>query len=178
MQKKLIALAVAALASGAAFAQSNVQIYGAIDMGFSHRGDSFLKGVKSQNAIDSGISDGNRLGFKGTEDLGNGLKALFTMEAGFLADTGMHDGFAGGGMFTRLALVGLTSDSMGTVVAGRLLNPQYAFLTSLDPFGEGTVGTYLNAVGNDVNAAVVIPRLANAVAYVSPTFSGFNVTGA
>ena len=179
MQKKLIALAIAGLASTAAFAQSNVQIYGAIDMGYSYRGDSFINGVKSQSAIDSGISDGNRLGFKGTEDLGNGLKALFTLETGFLADTGFYDGFAGGGLFTRQALVGLASDSLGTVVAGRLYNPQYAFLTSIDPFGEGTVGTYLNVVGNDVSGGLaVIPRLSNAVAYVSPTFSGFNVTAA
>lgn len=179
MHKKIIALAIAGLASSAAFAQTSVQIYGAIDMGYSHRGDSYLNGVKSQNAIDSGISDGNRLGFKGSEDLGNGVKALFTLETGFLADTGFYDGFAGGGVFTRQALVGLSSDSFGTVVAGRLLNPQYAFLTSIDPFGEGTVGTYLNVVGNDVTGgAAVIPRLSNAAAYVSPSFSGFNVTAA
>ncbi|MGB4467347.1 MAG: porin [Azovibrio sp.] len=177
MQKKLIALAIAGLASSAAFAQSSVQIYGAIDMGYSHRGDSFLSGVDSQNAIDSGISDGNRLGFKGSEDLGNGLKALFTLETGFLTDTGLYDGFAGGGVFTRQAVVGLSSDSMGTVLAGRMFSPQYAFLTALDPFGEGTVGTYLNTVGNDVSAGLtVIPRLSNAVSYISPTFSGFNVT--
>ncbi|MDD3481875.1 porin [Azovibrio restrictus] len=178
MQKKLIALAVAALASGAAFAQSNVQIYGAIDMGYSYRSDAMLKGVKSQSAIDSGLSDGNRLGFKGTEDLGNGVKALFTLEMGFLADTGKHDAFAGGDMFSRQAMLGLTG-GFGTVVAGRLLNPQYSFLTAIDPFGEGTVGTYLNVVGNDVGSdLVVIPRLSNAVAYVSPSFSGFNVTAA
>lgn len=178
MQKKLIALAIAGLASTAAFAQSNVQIYGAIDMGYSWRGDS-ANGSRSQNAIDSGISDGNRLGFKGTEDLGNGLKAVFTLESGFLADTGVYDGFAGGGLYTRLAYVGLASDSYGTVIAGRLQTPQYSFLTSIDPFGEGTVGTYLNVAGNDQGSMLaVVPRVSNAVAYVSPSFSGLNVTAA
>lgn len=183
MQKKLIALAIAGLASTAAFAQSNVQIYGSIDMGVSHRGDS-RTGASSQTAIDSGISDGNRLGFKGSEDLGNGLKAVFTLETGFLSDTGNYDGFTGdadgtaANLFTRLAYVGLSSDSLGTVIAGRLLTPQYSFLTSIDPFGEGTVGTYLNVAGNDVLGVTVVPRVSNAVAYVSPSFSGFNVTAA
>ncbi|MCE1170288.1 MAG: porin [Azovibrio sp.] len=186
MQKKLIALAVAALASGAAFAQSNVQIYGSIDMGFAHRGDNIADGVKSQNAIDSGISAGNRLGFKGTEDLGNGLKALFTMEAGFQGDTGEHA--QGGRLFGRQAFVGLTG-GFGTVIAGRLYTPHYSFLSAIDPFKAGTVGQYRNVFGgvdsgiNDFAADngenLFDPtRVDNAVAYVSPSFSGFNVTAA
>jgi predicted porin len=108
MQKKLIALAVAALASGAAFAQSNVTVYGQVDVGFSHRssgryaggvfaggdralgveselvpGSTYRGRLKSKNAIDSGLSDASKIGFKGVEDLGNGTKALFVLEAGF-----------------------------------------------------------------------------------------------
>ncbi len=175
MQKKLIALAVAALASGAAFAQSNVQIYGSIDMGFSHRGDNIADGVKSQNAIDSGISAGNRLGFKGTEDLGNGLKALFTMEAGYAADTGNHT--QGGALFGRQVFVGLTG-GFGTAIAGRLYTPHYSFLSTIDPFKAGTVGRYNNTYGNDISGLLDPVRVDNAVAYVSPSFSGFNVTAA
>ncbi|MDD3481874.1 porin [Azovibrio restrictus] len=175
MQKKLIALAVAALASGAAFAQSNVQIYGSIDMGFSHRGDAIEDGIKSQNAIDSGISAGNRLGFKGTEDLGNGLKALFTMEAGFQADTGEHA--QSGALFGRQVFVGLTG-GFGTAIAGRLYTPHYSFLSTIDPFKAGTVGRYNNTYGIDLNGLLDPVRVDNAVAYVSPSFSGFNVTAA
>lgn len=198
MQKKLIALAIAGLASSAAFAQSNVQIYGSIDMGFAHRGDHMIDGVKGQNAIDSGISAGNRLGFKGTEDLGNGLKALFTLEAGYTADVG--NSTQGGRLFGRQAFVGLTG-GFGTAIAGRLYTPHYSFLSTIDPFKAGTVGRYNNTYGNDVtanlngiiaagrNAGVLtvanLPsdildpiRVDNAVAYVSPSFSGFNVTAA
>jgi predicted porin len=202
MQKKLIALAVAALASGAAFAQSNVQIYGSIDVGFSHRGDSYFSGVKSQNAIDSGISSGNRLGFTGTEDLGNGVKALFQIEAGYYADTGRSG--QDGQLFGRQAFAGLTG-GFGTAIAGRLYTPHYSFLSTIDPFKAGTVGRYNNTYGSDLgrfvggldgahttvtgvdvasfNSGVVSTvldpvRVDNAVAYVSPSWSGFNVTAA
>lgn len=181
MQKKLIALAIAGLASTAAFAQSNVQIYGSIDMGFAHRGDH-IGNQESQNAIDSGISAGNRLGFKGTEDLGNGLKALFTLEAGFTADTG--NSTQGGRLFGRQAFVGLTGD-FGTVIAGRLYTPKYSFMSTIDPFKAGTVGQYRNVMGAAGQGMTVggenlfdPTRVDNAVAYVSPSFSGFNVTAA
>ena len=94
MQKKLIALAVAGLASTAAFAQTNVTIYGQIDYGYAYRFDGRDVGSVVPNVaggptpsgagrLDSGIDAGNRLGFKGTEDLGNGLKAVFLLEQGF-----------------------------------------------------------------------------------------------
>ncbi len=180
MQKKLIALAIAGLASTAAFAQSNVQIYGSIDMGFAHRGDNITNGVDSQNAIDSGISAGNRLGFKGTEDLGNGLKALFTLEAGYTADVGTST--QNGRLFGRQVFAGLTGD-FGTVIAGRLYTPKYSFMSTIDPFKAGTVGQYRNVMGA-ANYGVTVggenlfdpTRVDNAVAYVSPSFSGFNVT--
>ena len=171
MQKKLIALAVAALASGAAFAQSNVTIYGTVDVGFSHRGDNQAKGVGSQNAIDSGISDDSYVGFKGVEDLGNGLKALFVLEAGFTAD----DGQSTGTLFQKQAFLGLTGN-FGTAIAGRLVAPRYSLLAAIDPFADGTVGRFHNVFG-DVGLSNV-DRVNNAVAYVSPSFSGFNVTAA
>lgn len=175
MQKKLIALAVAAMASGAAFAQSNVTIYGSVDMAASHRSDSWVRGVNSKTAIDSGVSAGNRLGFKGTEDLGNGLKAIFTLEAGFEVDTGEQS--QDGRLFGRQAFVGLTG-GFGTAIAGRLYTPHYSFLSTIDPFKAGTVGRYNNTYGADLNGLLDPIRVDNAVAYVSPSFSGFNVTAA
>jgi predicted porin len=179
MQKKLIVLAVAALASGTVLAQSDVSVYGSIDMGFSHRGDNFGKGVKSQNAIDSGISAGNRLGFKGTEDLGNGIKAVYTLEAGYAADTGEHA--QGGRLFGRQAFVGLTG-GFGTAIAGRLYAPHYTLLSTIDPFKAGTIGMYRNvfAAGVTVGGENLFDpvRVDNAVAYVSPSVSGFTLTAA
>jgi predicted porin len=191
MQKKLIALAVAGLASTAAFAQTNVTIYGLVDYGYSYRFDGKNVGStsnlvntatpNSQSQLNGGQQSGNRLGFKGTEDLGNGLKAVFLLEQGFMLDTGMQQ--TSGSQFTRQAYMGL-SGNFGTVVGGRLYTPHYTFVSGLDPFGAGTVGRYNNVYSNFPSATNVGSlgdpvRVDNAMAYISPTFAGgFSVTAA
>jgi predicted porin len=117
MQKKLIALAIAGLVSAPAFAQSNVTIYGIADayVGFGSHGDNDVA------AVQSGGLSGSRLGFRGTEDLGNGLKAVFTLEQGFNIDDG-----SGLGNASRQAFVGL-GGSWGTVSLGRQYAPGYDF---------------------------------------------------
>ena len=191
MQKKLIALAVAAAASTGAFAQSsNVQIYGVVDYGYTIRHDR-LKSVRTGNnavinentfsktnsQFNGGQSAGNRIGFKGVEDLGNGLKAVFVLERGFALDTGSDantgDGVSG---FNRQAYVGL-SGSYGTVVGGLVYTPYYTLVSGLDPFADGTVGTYHNVKG-DINGLFDPVRVNNTVAYVSPSWGGFNFTAA
>lgn len=190
MQKKLIALAVTALASGAAFAQSSVTVYGQIDIGFTQRSSgvavqNWLKtgSLKSQNAINGGQSDVSKVGFKGVEDLGNGNQALFVLEAGFLADTGARTD--NGSFFNEKAFLGLTGN-WGTALAGRLSAPRYSFMCDMDPFGDGTVGRFGNVYEDylllgdmRINVATTnVFRANNAIAYVSPSFSGFNVTAA
>ncbi|HQU79766.1 MAG TPA: porin [Azonexus sp.] len=192
MQKKLIALAVAGLASTAAFAQTNVTIYGLVDYGYAYRWDGRDAGTvfnnagvpiartsgtpNSQSQLNGGQSLGNRLGFKGTEDLGNGLKAVFLLEQGFMLDTGNQQ--TAGSQFTRQAYMGL-SGNFGTVVGGRLYTPHYTFVSGLDPFGAGTVGRYNNvyssaafaSYGNGGTLGDPV-RVDNAVAYISPSFLG------
>lgn len=187
MQKKLIALAVAAAASTGAFAQSsNVQIYGIVDYGYTIRHDRSQAakdaGIsKTNSAFNSGQAAGSRIGFKGVEDLGNGLKAVFVLERGFNVDTGAD--VAG---FNRQAYVGL-SGSYGTVVGGKVYTPYYTLVSGLDPFADGTVGTYHNVKGDigaqiangGNNGNVFNPvRVDNTVAYVSPNWGGFNFTAA
>ncbi|MBK8118055.1 MAG: porin [Sulfuritalea sp.] len=92
MQKKVIALAVAGLVSGSAFAQSNVTIYGLVDVGVTY---VTADGKNSGWAIDNGLLSGSRLGFKGQEDLGNGLKAIFTLEYMLQPDANTGVGAAG-----------------------------------------------------------------------------------
>ncbi|WP_418648224.1 porin [Thauera butanivorans] len=118
MQKKLIALAIAGLVSAPAFAQSNVTIYGVADayVGFGKHGENDFRGVGS------GALSGSRVGFRGTEDLGNGLKAVFVLEQGFNIDTGEEMGSG----YQRQALVGLAG-SFGTVALGRQYAPGYFF---------------------------------------------------
>ena len=183
MQKKLIALAVAAAASTGAFAQSsNVQIYGVVDYGYTIRHDRNQAakdaGIsKTNSAFNSGQAAGSRIGFKGVEDLGNGLKAVFVLERGFALDTGSDintgDNVSG---FNRQAYVGL-SGSYGTVVGGLVYTPYYTLVSGLDPFADGTVGTYHNVKG-DINGLFNPVRVNNTVAYVSPSWSGFNFTAA
>jgi len=178
MQKKRIALAaVAALVSSIAFAQSNVTIYGTVDMGFAHRSHNMTPGVKSQNAINSGQSAASMLGFKGVEDLGNGNQALFVLEAGFQTDDGTHSDSS---FFNEQAYLGLTGD-WGTAIAGRLIAPRFEFLAVIDPFGSDSMGRFGNVYEDHQPLGVSvanIDRVNNAVAYVSPDFSGFNVTAA
>src|SRR5450830_737338 len=124
MKKSLIALSVLAAISGVAQAQSSVTIYGVVDMAFQAESKA---GVKKY-AIDSGEQAGSRLGFKGTEDLGGGLKAIFDIEAGILGDSGASQG---GLTFGRQSWVGLTGD-FGTVKAGRQYTPQFYFYDAVD----------------------------------------------
>jgi len=165
MQKKLIALAVAGLLSAPAFAQSNVTLYGSVDYGFVNLGSNNADGVKSRNAIDSGISKANRIGFKGVEDLGNGLKAVFVLEEGLNGDRGA--------LFkdvNRQSYAGLAG-GFGTVAFGRHYTPQHLFTSAVDPFGK-------NGLGSAGNVLVQERRLSNLAAYISPSFSGFSFIAA
>jgi predicted porin len=183
MQKKIIALAVAGLASTAAFAQSNVTIYGSVDAGYAYRFDAengaAVNSVNSnsRSSLDTGASAGNRLGFKGVEDLGNGLKAVFLLEQGFRLDGGTAGTDQGGRTFGRQAYVGLTG-GFGTAIAGRLYTPYWTLTSGTDPFGAGTVGQMRNVFtgGGAVDGLMDPARVDNAFAYVSPNFGGFDVT--
>lgn len=171
MQKKIIALAIAGLASTAAFAQSNVTIYGRIDTGFQSRLGSSggLSNVPSKQEIGSGIESGSRIGFKGVEDLGNGLKAIFETEYGIGIDqTNTAASPATSATWTnRHSYVGLTG-GFGTAVVGRLDGVRYGVYGQYDPFANGTVAGFTQITRQ-------VDRADNAVAYISPSFGGFGV---
>ncbi|CAM5504869.1 porin [Thauera mechernichensis] len=172
MQKKLIALAVAGLVSAPAFAQSNVTIYGVVDMGYQYTSGSDTKSLKSRSGVDSGLQSGSRIGFRGTEDLGNGLKAGFVLENSISPDVSSNVSLA------RQSFLSL-SGGFGTVAVGRQYSPQYNLVSAIDPFGAGTVGDVTYGRGVYFQGASVAPdsiRLDNLVAYVSPSFGGLTVT--
>jgi predicted porin len=170
MKKKALALslfaAAAALTANFASAQSNVTIYGLLDVSMVRESGGT---AGSMTKLTSGVGAGSRLGFKGTEDLGNGLKALFLLENGFQADTGVMG--QGGLMFGRQAYVGL-SGGFGTVLLGRQYTPEYLVVAFADPFGSGWVGDTKNLVATSGNS---FSRMDNTVKYISPTNSGFTV---
>ena len=169
MQKKVIALAVAALASSAAFAQTNVTIYGVVDVG-----QAFVKSsgtADNQATVGRLDSNSSHIGFKGVEDLGNGLKAIFQYESGFAADTA---GAIAGGRDTFIGLTG----GFGTVVAGTLTHPLRAMGAKVELMPGATgVGTTMSVTGRlNGNNTGADDRAQNAIAYVSPSFGGFSGT--
>ena len=188
MKKSLIALAVLA-ASGAAMAQSSVTLYGVADAGVT-----YLNGNDNWSGVTSGNNLTSRLGFRGVEDLGGGLKANFVIEGGFNLDNGDGaSGYAGakageGFQFKRHSTVGL-SGGFGEVRMGRELTAAFNATARYDVFGSVGIGQsrlwadggVLDASGTPAtnqNAALRVTtnqRISNALTYVSPSFSGFKV---
>lgn len=147
MKPSALMLAVLAtlFTGGAAHAQSNVQVYGLIDAGVDYTTHTNAAGDSATRVI-SGGKNTSRWGFKGTEDLGNGLKAVFGLEGGILLDTGAADG----AMFKRQAYVGLDG-GFGRVVIGRSFTTTYDFVIGFDPLGYApnySWATSSNATGS------------------------------
>lgn len=161
MQKKFIALAVAGLVSGAAFAQSNVTVYGVADGSFDvinrssgssvvlNRDYEQVGNTTSPNNVSFNRVSANSsyIGFKGTESLGNGLNAVFQFENAVAFDAG---GGLGG---IRDSFVGL-SGGFGTVVLGNLTGPTRALGAALDvnagATGIGANSALLGKLGNNL----------------------------
>ncbi|MEO6920018.1 MAG: porin [Collimonas sp.] len=131
----IISGCIAALASQAADAQSTVTLYGRIDTGIRYSTNQDIDGGKLLE-LTSGAASGSRLGVKGSEDLGGGLQAIFTLENGFEPDTGKAA--QSGRLFGRQAWVGL-SGSCGTLTAGRQYSPAYNIEFANEPFGWANV---------------------------------------
>ena len=165
MNKKLIALALSAIAAGAASAQTaNVTLYGIIDSYVaSHRAN----GV-STTALNSGGISGSRWGLRGTESLGGGLNAVFVLEGGFGVDTGALG--QGGLLFGRQAYVGLNG-GFGSVTVGRQYSPNfYVACNSDDTFGGCLTGW--SAVANMGGFFANTLRPNNSIIYATPNMGG------
>jgi predicted porin len=195
MQKKIIALAVAAVASGAAFAQTNVTISGNLNYQWENISGSSptmsTAGVannqpqmnrEGRNRVNE---NGSEIKFSVTEDLGNGLKAMAVIASGLSPDAAASTpNGSRGALGSRDSYVGL-SGNFGTVVAGRL-SVHYNSGDRVDDFflNTGLAGStrgILSGVGSMTTAtggygAGAGGRLGSAVAYVTPTFSGFSGT--
>jgi len=181
MKKSLVALAVLA-ASGAAMAQSSVTLFGIVDAAYAYGEGKGAAGTSKTQLRNSGYNS-SRLGFRGVEDLGGGMKASFHLEAGVNNDDGTGSGSsvvnqsqtaanAGtqGLTFNRRSTVSLEG-SMGEVRLGRDYTPQFWSETVYDPFGTNGVGT--NIAFNKGGFTGV--RASNSIGYLSPSFSGVKV---
>jgi predicted porin len=165
MKNRFVVSALLAACAPLASAQSNVTIYGMIDMAVV-RESGGVAGPMTK--VTSGTTGGSRLGFKGSEELGNGLKAVFLLESGFQGDTGASG--QGGLLFGRQAYVGLQG-GFGTVLVGRQYTPHYLVQVFADPFGSGWVGDTKNLLGTTGNS---FSRMDNTVKYLSPVVGGLS----
>jgi predicted porin len=175
MKKSLLALAVLGAFAGAASAQTNVTLYGIVDTAIQMYDSDQPNGDRTGRLISGGQS-ASRIGFRGTEDLGGGLKANFVLEQGFNSDAGTFG--EADKQFSRLAFVGL-SGRFGTVSLGKQVMPLKDAHDIIDPFGAaGATGNIENIFYNGSPAASFLPdagRPINTVKYVSPSFSGLTL---
>lgn len=163
--KSCLALAALGLACAGATAQSNVTIYGNVDLGLLAGNND------TQTQVYNGGISPSIWGFKGTEDLGGGLKATFNLEAHFNADTGGQVG----GQFRRQSNVGLTSASFGTVTLGNMYSQAALAYAATDPraIRENFSGLYTWAY----NSGVVALGAANQTPALNASNNGNNDVG-
>jgi len=167
MQKKLIALAVASLVSAPVFAQSQVTVYGTFDGGIRHVDNTNGAGNSKTTMNSSGTYNSNRWGFKGVEDMGNGLKATFNLEGGFMTGTG--EGSISGGLFGRKQIVGLAGN-WGALDLGRNYNTMFYTQAAYDPFNYKYTGIIPIATLDGA-------RDNNMVTYTSNSMNGLVIRG-
>jgi predicted porin len=173
MKKSLIALAVAGAFAAPAFAAtSNVDVYGKMHVSvslFDETVDSYTNPVtlvQYRGTSDLQFSsNASRIGFKGAEDLGGGLSAIWQVESGVNVDEGS------GTLASRNSFVGL-SGGFGTVLLGNHDTPLKLVGRAVDLFGD-TMADSRNVMGGGSDL-----RAKNTVAYVSPSFSGFSIAAA
>jgi predicted porin len=198
MKKTLIALAVLTV-SGASFAQSSVSIDGVMDAGFQSRD---YKGT-SVNGVAGNGSTTSQINFRGTEDLGGGLKANFRVETDWNtvsnnANTGVASSLSTGANFgsattatTQVPASNQKNSAAGTFGNGEIrvgLSGGFGAV-NFGAVNYNTLGTYLTgqpfgtAIGSGFRAifindaqAVSSVRAENALMYVTPSFSGFNAS--
>jgi predicted porin len=202
MKKLLIASAALAMVAGTAQAQSSVTVYGVVDIGYaasenkSTNASAVTTTTKQKN---TGNGDGNlatsRLGFRGTEDLGGGMKANFVLEYD-LVDAGvggngaasasktLADGTAAqnntGGFGSRYSWVGLEDAKLGQLRLGRQEQSIHSVITAGTAGGANNVtgslySAGMNASANDSSVRPHMVFVNRAITYISPVFNGFRV---
>ncbi|QSN64556.1 porin [Caballeronia sp. M1242] len=160
--------ASASIAPLQAQAQSSVTLYGILDAGITYVNNT---GGSHVVKFDDGISYGNRIGFRGTEDLGGGLQAVFALESGFHLGNGSYA--FGGAEFGRQAYVGLASKEWGQVSFGNQLDmtEEFVYLYNISAWASGYAihqGDFDRMNGD---------RLPNSVKFLSSNYGGFTFGG-
>lgn len=164
MKRSLCMLGLLMGASSWAAAQS-VTIYGVFDAAVEHITDVAPSGSGITRMPGLTGSVPSRLGFRGSEDLGDGLRAVFTLEQGFAPDTGTLN--QGGRSFGRQAFVGLSGD-WGSFTLGRQYTMLFWSILDADILGPNVYGS------GSMDSYIPNARVDNSIAYRG-TFSGFTL---
>lgn len=189
MKKSLLAVAVAAALPAFAQAQSSVTMYGILDASVEYSNDDANSAINVANGnftkgdatirVNSSHQSGSRFGVRGVEDLGGGLKAIFTIEHRLNVDTGTTAGggfnTGNGAFWNGQAWVGLQA-GWGQLTAGRQYSPIFWALLPADFTGYGFYNNWAGFTGNNFGLSPQGPiRLDNSLSYKSPTFGGLTV---
>jgi len=201
MKKSLFAVAALSAVAGAAQAQSSVTVYGIMDLGYygTNASATDTKGVTAKTTTSrftNGNEDTSRLGFKGTEDLGGGSSAFFTVEMGLTpADANLSGETTtttvyqqasvkgGSTLNNRQSFVGLKKNGIGQFAFGRQYTLAYSAQSGTSPTKNATqVGSVLYPQGGNANSGVnsdasMTLRASNALIAKSDNFAGFTVSG-
>jgi predicted porin len=192
MKKSLLAVAALGAFASAAQAQSSVTVYGILDVGYTNTNTRYPSGVASQpngqtnkSGITQSAEQSSRLGFKGSEDLGGGSSAFFTVELGL---TPVQNGISQTASNTvslnnRQSFAGLKKNGIGQFAIGTQYTPIHNAFAATDP------GQNNNVVGNVVrpatgtdggqtsSSAAYTISTSNTLTVQSDSFSGFRVGG-
>jgi predicted porin len=174
MKKSLLALAALTAFAGAAQAQSSVTLFGIMDVN-ARRIDNANAGTIKSLSTDGASS--SRLGFRGVEDLGGGLRAVFWLEGAFGADSGCGGPSLGpsacaAATWQRQAYVGLQG-KFGEVRMGRDYTPTFLNVLAYEPWGYVGVASMANArLGGGFSPATTTVRASNSIRYALPAIGG------
>lgn len=169
MKKSLLSLSLLALLGSSAYAQSSVTLFGIVDLNVNSVKNGSAGTIQS---LSSGALNTSRLGFRGIEDLGGGLKAGFHLEGGLSPDVGAADTTRFFGRRSTVSLLG----GFGEVRIGHDYNPSSRNTYLFEPYVGTGVGTVLNftlaptaALGSGVSTML---RSSNSVTYFLPSMGG------
>jgi len=176
MMKKILAAAiVSAFAAPAFAATANVDVYG--NLGVSVDFINTDAASPADDKLTRFSSNSSRIGFKGAEDLGGGLSAIWQIENQINIDgVGTSNAFVGASTFSsnlRNTFAGLSSKSMGTVLLG-IHDTPYKLSAGKIQFWGDTSADYNNIVGNVQGSTHFDLRTGNTLAYISPKFGGLS----
>ncbi len=169
MKKSLLALAALTAFAGVASAQSSVTLFGIVDLNARNT----KNGTTSVKSLSQDGNASSRLGFRGVEDLGGGMRAGFWIEGAINPDTGTP----GGQTWQRRSTVSLMG-GFGEIRLGRDYTPTFWNHTVFDPFGTNGVGSQTNLMAhtNGTNVlgagATTLVRANNSIGYFLPAMGG------